>query len=299
MNIDSLKVFCLVVEEKSVSKAAELSYITQPAVTRQMRQLEEFYGLPLFFRTNNKLTVSEAGRALYPIAKSIIKDYEHSIQLMENFKGNQQFTLHIGASQTVGEYRLPRLLGDFKQTTPEAWLYLTTSNTADIMKKVERDEVHVGIVEDYVPENTDLHVEVFMEDELILIASPHHPWKSRKDGIQLKEIVDEQLIRRQAVSELRLRVEEELRRHEIIDKIESYFEVETTQAVKSAVEAGLGISFISRLAAKRELETGHLIEVPVKDTALDRKIYMLKKNLRFPHLGTEKFFKFLKEQQRA
>lgn len=294
MNIESLKIFCLVVEEKSISRAAKLSYITQPAVTRQMQQLEEFYGLSLFYRANNEVNVLEPGEALYRVAKTIIQDYEHSVELMETYKDNHKFTLTVGASLTIGEYLLPKLFEAFKKEYPNGSLYLKTDSTTDILKKIEQNEVHIGIVEGEIPE-TKLEVDIFMEDELILIVGPSHSWSKRKEGVYLKEIVNEHLIRRQSESELRIRVEKELAQHEIIDKLESYFEVETTQAIKSAVEAGTGISFISRMAVEKEIAIGDLVEIPLKDATITRNIWMLKKNRRYPHIGSDKFFHFLQK----
>jgi DNA-binding transcriptional LysR family regulator len=133
INIQNLKIFCLVVEQKSISKAAQISYISQPGVTRQIKGLEDFYGLTLFTRKDNRLTVTEAGRSLYPIAKAIVNDFDSSMETMNRLKQEHQYTLHVGASLGVGEYIFPQLLGKFKTNHPEAQLSLKIGDTKDIV----------------------------------------------------------------------------------------------------------------------------------------------------------------------
>ncbi|WP_227935262.1 LysR family transcriptional regulator [Alkalihalobacillus deserti] len=293
INIDNLRIFCLVVEEKSISKAAQLSYVSQPGVTRQIRALEDFYGLSLFNRKDNKLTVTKAGRALYPIAKAIINDFNCSIEMMKRMNDEHHFTLHVGASLGVGEYILPKLLGEFKKNHPEAKLSLKIGDTKNIVDGLTQGTFHIGIVEGEF-DHQEFHTALLTEDELILIIGPDHPWRFRK-MIELHEVINEQLVRRVAKSEFRLRVEKELSKYNLLDRVTTYIELETTQAVKNAVESGLGISFISRIAAEKELEAGRLIEIEIINFKIIRPLYVVMRKSRFPHLGTEKFIDMLKE----
>jgi len=128
MNIDSLKMVCLVVDEGSISKAARLSFVSQPAVTRQIRQLEEQYKAKLFERGSGKLVLSEAGKVLYPYAKEIVEYSKRSFEALQEITANHQTVLNIGASLTIGEYLLPGLLGDFSKRYPDLKFSLSVGN---------------------------------------------------------------------------------------------------------------------------------------------------------------------------
>ena len=167
-------------------------------------------------------------------------------------------------------------------------------STDQIIAGLTRDEFHLGIVEGEFDRQV-FDYKVLIIDELILIAGPEHRWKDR-EMIQFSEVLEEQLVRRIANSELRERVEQESRKHHLLDKINTFIELETTQAVKNAVEYGLGISFVSRLAAEKELEEGRLIEVKIKDVEIRRPIYLVLKKGRILHQGTEKFLDMIDQK---
>lgn len=115
MNMNHLKVFCLVVDEKSISQAARLSYVSQPAVTNQIRQLENYYGTDLFHRREGRLILTEAGSKLYPFAKEMIDHLARSEEAIKRLQNTYESTLRIGASLTIGEYFLPKILGEFQK----------------------------------------------------------------------------------------------------------------------------------------------------------------------------------------
>ena len=240
MNIENLKMFCLVVDEGSISQAARLSFVSQPAVTRQIHQLENFYGTLLFDRSEGKMRVTETGKMLYPFAKAIVNDFNHSKEVIQQLTGEYNANLRVGASLTIGEYLLPSLLGRFKKQRPEIKVTLTIKNTPRVLEDLSNDVIDLALVEGVVGK-TDFIVEKFAEDELILVCPSDHPWKDRKE-IQIEELGNERMIWRESISGTRLIVENMLREHGVLEKIESYMEIGSTQAIKSAVEAGLGIS---------------------------------------------------------
>ena len=234
------------------------------------RALEDFYGTALFERHENRLTITEAGRTLYSIAKTIVQDFDDSVELMKSLQEKYQFTLSVGASRGVGEYLLPKLLGDFKKMYPDAKITMKINTTDHIVEGVSQGIFHIGIVEgefDYEA----FHTEFLMEDELILIVGPMHRWATRKI-IHFPEVIHEQAIRRMANSEVRMRVEKELRKYNLLDKITSFIEFESTEAIKNAVEYGLGISFVSRIAVEKELAEGRLVEVAIRNVKITRPI---------------------------
>ncbi|MFJ7366588.1 LysR family transcriptional regulator [Peribacillus frigoritolerans] len=291
MKLENLKMFCLVVDEGSISQAARLSFLSQPAVTRQIHQLENYYNTLLFDREEGRLRVTEAGKLLYPFAKAIVNDFNHSKEVIQQSTGKYNANLIVGASLTIGEYLLPSLLGRFKKQQPEIKVTLTIKNTPRVLEDLSNDVIDLALVEGLV-ENTDFIVDKFAEDELILVCPSDHPWKDRKE-IQLEELGNERMIWRESISGTRLIVENMLREHGVLEKIESYMEIGSTQAIKSAVEAGLGISILPRLTVARELEQGFLREVDIYRINMARNLWLVRKNKRFNKIGVTKFVDFL------
>lgn len=292
MKLENLKMFCLVVDEGSISQAARLSFLSQPAVTRQIHQLENYYNTLLFDREEGRLRVTEAGKLLYPFAKAIVNDFNHSKEVIQQSTGKYNANLIVGASLTIGEYLLPSLLGRFKKQQPEIKVTLTIKNTPRVLEDLSNDVIDLALVEGLV-ENTDFIVDKFAEDELILVCPSDHPWKDRKE-IQLEELGNERMIWRESISGTRLIVENMLREYGVLEKIESYMEIGSTQAIKSAVEAGLGISILPRLTVARELEQGFLREVDIYRINMARNLWLVRKNKRFNKIGVSKFVDFLR-----
>jgi LysR family transcriptional regulator, transcriptional activator of the cysJI operon len=291
MNIENLKMFCLVVDEGSISQAARLSFVSQPAVTRQIRQLENFYGTLLFDRTEGKLTVTETGKMLYPFAKAIINDFDRSKEVILQATGEYNSNLRVGASLTIGEFLLPSLLGRFKKHAPDITVSLTIRNTPSVLEDLTNDVIDIALVEGIV-EDKHLIVEKFADDELILVCPPDHPWKNRSE-IKIEELANEKMIWRESISGTRLIAENALKEYGILEKINSYMEIGSTQAIKSAVESGLGISILSKLTVARELEQGYLQEIKIKDVHIERSLWLVKKPQRFHREGVSQFVEFI------
>lgn len=292
MNIDSLRMFCLVVDLGSISRAAKLSFISQPAVTKQIRRIETTYGAPLFNRSEGRLLLNDNGKILYPFAKSIVEDYERSKEaVLDNFS-NWQSELKVGASLTIGEYLLPRLLGSFKKTNPETKITLIVENTPNVLQALSNDLIDLALVEGIV-ENKNYLIEKFATDELVLIYSPDHAWGNKKE-VDIKELADEKMLWREPTSGTRLIIENLLRELGVLDKIENYMELGSTQAIKSAVEAGLGISIVSKLTVKRELDLGILKEMKIIDSNFNRDLWLVRKKKRFNKKSMEDFRDFIR-----
>lgn len=281
--------FCLVVDEGSISQAARLSFVSQPAVTRQIHQLEDSYGTLLFDRTDGKLRITEAGKMLYPFAKAIVGDYSRSKEVIKQAMGQNNINLNVGATFTIGEYLLPSLLGKFKKQQPEIRVTLTIKNTPGVLEDLANDVIDMALVEGIVERN-DFIVEEFADDELILVCSPDHTWDMQ---IQIEELLNERIILRESGSGTRVIVENMLRENGILDKIDSYMELGSTQAIKSAVEAGLGISILPRLTVERELGLNLLREIDINGVTIMRKLWLVKKPQRFNKPGVSQFLEFI------
>jgi len=287
LNIESLRIFCRVVEEGSITKAARLSYISQPAVTRQIHQLEEKYGTLLFEREDGKLRLSEAGAALYPFAKEMDDLVRRSFEEVGKITGAQETVLHVGASLTIGEYLLHRLTGSFRKRFPDIKFIVTIGNTPSILAKLESNDIDLALVEG-AASGDEFIIEKFAEDELILVVYPEHPWSATGE-IGIHEIGGENLIWRESESGTRHIVEAALKECGALDNLEITMELGSYQSIKSAVEAGLGISILPKLTVSKELTYGTLQEVKMKDFHLKRGLWMVQKYQRFQKEGLNHF----------
>lgn len=292
MNIESLKLFCLVVDEGSISQAARLSFVSQPAVTRQIRQLEETYGARLFERRSGKLTLSQYGETLYPYAKEIVEDFKRSFEAIQEITGTYETVLNIGASLAIGEYLLPGLLGEFSKKFPDLRFNLSIGNTSAVIAQLESNHLDISFVEGIV-ENEELITEKFIDDELILVTSAEHHWTEKKQ-IQLTDLVNENMIWREAASGTRKLISEILLDKGILDNIQSAMELGSYQSIKSAVEADLGVSILPRLTVNREIAQGTLQEIKISDLHISRPLWMVQKSHRFRKTGLVDFIQFMR-----
>ncbi|MCC3356110.1 LysR family transcriptional regulator [Bacillus sp. REN16] len=292
MNIENLKLFCLVIEEGSLTYAARKSYISQPAATKKIGQLEDEYGALLFERVSGGLHPTHAGEVLYPFAKEIIEHYKRSVDAIHEVTGHENILINVGASLTIGEYLLPRLLGYFKKEYPQMTFSLVLGNTPTILAKLELNEIDIALVEGLY-DNDQFIKEKFAEDELILVTSNEHHWKNRK-SIQLDDLTEEKMIWREPESGSRIMVERFLEEHGVLFQIESAMEMGSIQSVKSAVEAGLGVSILPKLTVLKELEYGTLCEIPIEGVKLSRELYIVQKPQRFKKIGLTYFADFIR-----
>ncbi|WP_208586084.1 LysR family transcriptional regulator [Gracilibacillus suaedae] len=292
MNIATLQMFCLVVDVGSISQAAKLSYVSQPAVTKQIHQLETTYNTLLFDRKDGRLTLTENGKILYPFAKSIVEDFKRSKDAVAVNNKKYHESLKVGASLTIGEYLLPGFLGRFNKKNPDINISLLVENTPRVLEALSNGVIDLALVEGIITDK-NLQVESIAEDELILIHSPDHAWKDR-DAITLQELSNERMLWREPTSGTRLIIENFLREYDILDSIESYMDLGSTQAIKSAVEANLGVSIVSSLTVKRELELGLLCETKIKDVAFKRNLWLVTRKQRFSKNSARAFVEFIK-----
>ncbi len=292
MNKGNLEMFCRVIEEGSISQAARIGYVSQPAVTSQIRQLEKHYGAELFHRTSGKLSLTESGSALYPYAKEIIDCFKLSEEAVKSIANLEASTLNIGASLTIGEYLLPGILGDFQKDSKDLKFNLAIGNTPNIVAKLENRDIDLALVEGIVMHD-DLHIEKFAEDELIMVIPRNHRWSDRNE-INIEELPEEKMIWREENAGIRRIVEETLRENGVLEKVKSHMELGSTQSIKSAVEAGMGISILPKLSVTRELELGVLKHVAVSDIRIIRDLWVVKIDSRFPKKSMNSFILHLK-----
>jgi DNA-binding transcriptional LysR family regulator len=246
-----LQVFHTVARLLSFTKAAETLHMTQPAVTFQVRQLEEYFNTRLFDRTHNRISLTEAGERVYEYADRIFDLYADMESSVREMTGEIRGALTIGASTTIAEYMLPALLGDFGSRFPEVTIHLRVSNSDGIVSMVENNAIDLGVVEAPVG-NKNLVVEVCRLDQLVAIVPPNHNL-AEKESVGIDELLEYPFICREEGSGTREVINEYLNQH-CKTVLNISMELGSPEAVKGAVEAGMGVSVVSRATIQKELK---------------------------------------------
>jgi len=252
-----LQVFHTVARLLSFTKAAETLHMTQPAVTFQVRQLEEHFNTRLFDRTHNRISLTDAGKQVYRVAAKIFEHDDEMEDAVRQVTGEISGALIIGASTTIAEYMLPALLGDFKRKYPDVNVRLKVSNTEGVVQMVEKNVIDLGVVEAPVS-NKNLAVEVCRQDQLVLIVPVAHELASR-ESVPISELTDYPYICREEGSGTREVIAEYMEKNNLKTALNINMELGSPEAVKGAVEAGMGISVVSRATVSKELLLGTLV----------------------------------------
>ena len=274
--IDQLLVFCHVVRLGSFTKAAEELCLTQPAVSAQIAKLEQRLKVRLLDRLGRRVYPTDPGRLLYSYAEqverlsAILSEAEQAVAEMEpELKGR----VTVGSSPTIAIYLLPRLLGQFKREHPKVEISLAVGQTREVLESMVDNMYDFALVEG-PGKAPGLLFERLMDDELQLVVAPDHPWASRRsEGITMEELSQTPLICHRQGSGTQTAIEREFQRRCI--QINRSMEVENNEVVKRMVEAGLGVSILSRLVIQQELERGSLVAVPVNDAAFVRGLRLV------------------------
>lgn len=298
LNYHQLHIFYTVAERGSFSAAAQALHMTQPAVTMQIQALEDYFGSKLLVRSTKKIELTEAGQTLFPFARRSIELMRETEKTMSRFTSMLEGRLQLGASLTIGEYVLPRLLGPFGKKHPHISIALKVMNTTQIIEDIVSHQLNFGLVEAPV-HHPDMVSEPVMEDELKLIVPSGHPL-SAKERVKLQEVVAFPFVLREKGSGTRQVMEAELERQGIKPEgLETVMELGSTGAVKSAVEAGLGITIISPSSVKHEQALGLLKVADIEDAEFKRQFYSIHLKSTLLPVSAVTFLTFLKAHQKS
>ncbi len=258
-----LQVFHTVARLLSFTKAAETLHMTQPAVTFQVRQLEEYFNTRLFDRTHNRISLTEAGETVYQFADKIFELYSEMENAVREMTGEISGSLTIGASTTIAEYMLPALLGDFRAQYPDVTIHLKVSNTDGIVSMVENNTIDLGVVEAPVS-NKNLVVDKCRDDRLVAIVPPKHELATRA-SVHMRELLKYPFICREEGSGTREVIQSYIcDTEECKQGMNVAMELGSPEAVKGAVEAGMGISVVSNATIQKELRLGTLVALQIE-----------------------------------
>lgn len=262
-------------EEGSFSRAAQKMHITQPALTKSIRNIEESIDARVANRSSSGITLTEAGKILYDYARRLARLRAEAAQKIDALTNAASPNIFLAASTIPATYILPHALSAFKKKHPEIKIYAKTADTEDAINAVLDKEAEIGLV-GKKPHYTKLNIDVLWRDRLVLAVPHAHKWATQKT-VMPAEIRQEPFIIRERGSATRYVLEEYLKKTNDIrmDDLNICCELGSSEAVKEALLAGLGISVISRHAIRRELQAGTVHEVSIKGIKMERHFYLI------------------------
>ncbi|VAW61168.1 Transcriptional regulator, LysR family [hydrothermal vent metagenome] len=265
--------------------------MTQPAVTFQIRQLEEYFNTRLFDRTHNRVSLTEAGLRVYSFSGRIFELYDEMEHSIREMTGDVSGVVTLGASTTIAEYMLPFLLGDFKTKNPEVNIRLKVSNTDGIVSMVENNVIDLGIVEASVS-NKNLQVDVCRMDQLVAVVPPNHAL-SGATTLSAQEMIAHPFICREEGSGTREVIAEYLMESGVKEEPNVCLELGSPESIKSAVEAGMGISIMSQSTVQKEIKLNTLVVIPL-EPVLERPFSFVHQRHKFKVRAMEELLEFAK-----
>jgi DNA-binding transcriptional LysR family regulator len=281
MDLHKLSLFLAVAETGSISAAARLKNISQPVLSIHMQSLEDFFGLPLLERRGRGVQLTEAGRLLAQKIRSVFASVEEMKEAVENVKDPATGHIRIGASTTPGVYILPKLLGQFKKEYPRTQLDLQIGNTAQVEHWVKDNLLSLGVIGRKPEQEIGILEAIpFLKDELVVVSSNQAPFKKKK-SIRIEELQKIPFILREEGSNTRATYERILKQHGI--QLNVALELGSTEAIKQAVAAGLGISILSPLSLQWEKKFKILQTIRVIGKPFVRQFHII--HIRNKHLS--------------
>ncbi len=265
ITLRQLQVFEKVASHLNYSRAAEELYLSQPAVSMQIKQLEENIGLPLFEQMGKKIFLTEAGRELFHYSRNITQQLAEMKTVFDEMKGLEQGRLTLSVVNTANSFA-PRLLAKFCRLHPHINVTLQVANRDAVLKQLADNSTDLAIM-GRPPDGLDISAESFMDNPLVVIAAPDHPL-TRLKRVKLAQLAQETFLSREPGSGTRSAMERVFAEHQIQPRIG--MEVETNEAIKQAVQAGMGLGILSLHSIELELETRRLAMLNVEHFPLLR-----------------------------
>jgi DNA-binding transcriptional LysR family regulator len=271
MNFHQLNVFYEVAKARSFTAAAEKLYLTQPAVTLQIQNMEEYYKIKLFEHAGKQIFLTHAGEVLFEYAGKIFNLARMAEDAIGDFRRLGRGTLKIDSVFTFADYFLPFLLEVFYKKYPGITTHIQTGNTSQIIENTLLHRNDIAFVA-YRPETDKLVAKEFVSDRLVGVVSPRHRF-AQKESIALEELNGEPLILREEGSSPRKIVDEVLKTKGVSPQI--VMESGSTSAIKKAVEAGMGMAILSHQAVKREIQDSIFKELYFSDAEITYQFFLI------------------------
>src|SRR6476469_7072399 len=289
LNLHHLRVFARVAEEGGFTRAAESLRLRQPAVSKAVRELERQTGLPLIERAGRATKLTAAGEALFARARELFAVERSAEEELRELRGLTGGVLRVGASTTVATYLLFPYLARFRKANLRVELRVASANTRALARALLERRLDIALVEGPV-HHPQIDVVPWRDDELVVIAPPTHRFASKR-SIQLRELAGEPLIVREPGSGTRKVAERALAAHGVSPQVT--LQLGSTEAIKQAVAAGLGLAFVSRFAVDDQVKLGRIAAVRVREAALGRMLTELRLRGRTPGPAAQVFRELL------
>lgn len=271
MNFHQWRVFYEVARDKSFSAAAEKLHLSQPAVTWQIKNLEQYYEMQFFERIGKKIFLTEEGKILFEFVDRILSFIRETEEALADLRGLSRGILRIDSVFTFADYYLANILQAFHRRYPHIILQIKTGNTNQIIENTLEHKNDLAFVA-YDPQNEKLKVQEVIRDTLVAVVAPHHPW-AKKKTIGLKDLQNQPLILREYGSSPRRILEEVLRKRGISPRV--IMESASTMAIKKMVEEGIGIAILSPQVIKEEYRSQRLIKLSLRDAQIVYRFYLI------------------------
>ena len=279
-NLNDLAIFLVACETKNFSQAGRQLHLSQPAISQTINNLEKHFGTKLFLRQGRSVDLTEIGQALRPMVMELVSAARRMEETVSSLQGEVVGEFEIGCSTASGKYLLPNLIARYRRMYPLVRINVLVTSRDSVIKKLVSGEVAMGVSSRRI-DHRDLDYKDFFLDEVILIAPADHRW-ARYRRVYPDDLLDEPMILREESSGTIEVLKTGLLEHDIsFDMLNVTMGLGNAEAIEMAVEEGIGVAFISRLAAARGIELGRIVEVEVEGMKLFRKIY-LARNQRFP-----------------
>lgn len=271
MNLNQLKIFYLAAKKKNLSLAAEELFITQPAVTKGIQRLQEYYDMKFVDHIGKQLVLTDAGEVLYEIAEKIFELESKAEESIRDFQQRKRGRIRILSSESFGDYYLPRIIIPFSKAYPLVRITMNILPTEQVIEHTATLNNDLGFIS-YPVEHKKLLVKEILEDQLVIITPPNHPL-ARHKRLYPRHLEDQNLIMHETGSAPRRAFENYIRKNELAAEV--HLELSSNRAIKQAVEDGLGIALISRKVANEEIVNKRLIAIPLSDPSMNRRFYMV------------------------
>lgn len=283
-----IEIFVAICRTESVSRAAEMLSLSQSATSTALSELERQFDLQLFDRVGKTLRINETGLQLLPKAVELL---DRASEIENQLRGHAGFGyMKIGATLTVGNYLATILVAKFLQEHPESRIQLQVHNTSTVVQQIANHELDLGLIEGDC-NHPDIEVQPWVADELVIFAAPNHPLAALKE-ITIDQLLQEHWILREKGSGTRATFDRAF--HNNHAKLHIRLELEHTEAIKRAVESGLGVGCISRLALKDAFRRGSLVPLATPELNLGRYFYFLWHKQKYQTTGMREFIALCK-----
>jgi len=294
ITLQQMEALIYLVEERSFSRAAARMLLTQPALTKQIRHVEDCLGVKVVNRSRDGVSLTPEGKILYDAVRRIVRLRRDAADKIDQLRKQPCGDVYLSASMIPATYILPRAVSAFKKEHPDIRIFLKTEDSEEVINQVLDREVEIGFI-GKSPQNAKLIAEPVWHDRLILVVPADHRW-TKKESVAVSELMKEPFVLREKgsatrdVFELYMKEQKDVR----LADFNICGELGSSEAIKEAVLAGLGISVLSAHAVARELASGMLFEIPLASCRIERRFYLIYLKSFEPRVHHKIFFDFLK-----